>query len=664
MINRHFCSFLLILFSVVARAQVCTNLGQNPTTAFPVCGSSTFTQTNVPICGQRAIPTRCVGPIFQDKNPYWYKFTCFSAGTLGFVITPNNLNDDYDWQLFDVTGKDPNLVYSDNTMFVACNWSGESGRTGASAAGNSLVVCEGTGRPLFSSMPSLQVNHNYLLLVSHFTNTQSGYSLQFSGGTASITDSTTGKLQSAVPNCGGSQLRVQLSKKMKCNSLAADGSDFTITTATGAILSASGLNCTAGFDMDSLVINFANPLPPGNYTLAVKTGTDGNTILDNCNIGIAPGNSVNFLITPPQPTAFDSIRTVGCAPAELQVVFKKMVRCNSIATDGSDFTLSGLSGVRVVSASVNCANNLGNLVTLKLSAPISTAGIHRVTLNAGSDGNTIIDECGQQTPAGATVQIVTSDTVSARFSYVVNYGCTTDTIALSHPGPSNLTWKWNYSGGTSLQQNLAYVARTSSPQVVRLAVSNGVCSDSSSVTIPLDVKLKAAIAGPSLACPEDVSTFRDTSLGKIRSWLWDFGNGTSSNQQNPPGLRFPQVTRSTNYRVRLTVQNEHNCIDTTSMIVTVLSNCYIAVPTAFSPNGDGLNDHLFPLNAFKATNLTFRVFNRLGQLLFETRDFNSKWDGSFRGVPQGTGTYVWTLTYTHLDTGEHFSLKGTSVLLR
>jgi hypothetical protein len=51
------------------------------------------------------------------------------------------------------------------------------------------------------------------------------------------------------------------------------------------------------------------------------------------------------------------------------------------------------------------------------------------------------------------------------------------------------------------------------------------------------------------------------------------------------------------------VQNSYNCADTAYKIFTVLASCYIAVPTAFTPNGDGLNDYLYPLNAFKADNL-------------------------------------------------------------
>ncbi len=112
------------------------------------------------------------------------------------------------------------------------------------------------------------------------------------------------------------------------------------------------------------------------------------------------------------------------------------------------------------------------------------------------------------------------------------------------------------------------------------------------------------------------------------------------------------------------VQNNRNCADTIMKQMRVLNNCYIAVPTAFTPNGDALNEYLYPTNAFKAADLEFRVYNRLGQVVFETKDNTRKWDGTYKGLLQPSGTYVWTLTYRHIDTNERFSSKGTSVLIR
>ena len=93
-------------------------------------------------------------------------------------------------------------------------------------------------------------------------------------------------------------------------------------------------------------------------------------------------------------------------------------------------------------------------------------------------------------------------------------------------------------------------------------------------------------------------------------------------------------------------------------------NCYISVPSAFTPNGDGLNDYLYPLNAYKATDLIFRVYNRYGQVIFETKDWTMKWDGTYKNQPQASGTYVWTLEFTEPISHKRIAQKGTTVLIR
>ena len=95
-----------------------------------------------------------------------------------------------------------------------------------------------------------------------------------------------------------------------------------------------------------------------------------------------------------------------------------------------------------------------------------------------------------------------------------------------------------------------------------------------------------------------------------------------------------------------------------------MQSCYITVPNGFTPNGDGKNDYLYPLNAYNAIALDFKVYNREGQIVFETRDWTKKWDGTINGHPQATGTYVWTLNYTDGPTGKKIFLQGTSVLIR
>src|SRR5439155_5749479 len=144
--------FVLSLISLccanILAAQTCTAPGQNPSTAFPVCGTSVFTQNSVPICGGKRIPSPTCTATLRDINPFWYKFTCFQSGTLGFKISPHTNSEDYDWSLFDVTNRNPDDLYSDVNMVIGSNWSGEGGETGASTAGTQLNICDGYGRPL------------------------------------------------------------------------------------------------------------------------------------------------------------------------------------------------------------------------------------------------------------------------------------------------------------------------------------------------------------------------------------------------------------------------------------------------------------------------------------------------------------------------------------
>lgn len=659
-----------VFLHAISIAQACTNLGQNPASAFPVCGTSVFTQNSVPLCPGQNVPGPCNGvggATLTDVNPYWYRFTCFSSGSLGFVITPNDLSDDYDWQLFDITGRNPNDVYTDASLYVACNWSGNSGTTGASASGIGLNNCAGFSYPTFSSMPNITQGRTYLLMISHFTNTQSGYGLSFTGGTASITDPLQPDVSKATASCDGSTITVALNKPMKCSSLAANGSDFSLSTTLANIISANSSQCTSGFDMDTVVLNLSNPLPAGTYVLTIKNGGDGNTIADNCNTEIPVGNNVSFTVLPKQSTPLDSISPVTCAPKTIDLVFQKNIRCNSIAANGSDFIVTGPFPVTVTSANGNCSNGLTSIIHINLSAPVVHAGTYTIELVTGTDGNTIIDECGEATPAGSTISFSVKDTVSADFSYTIMEGCRFDTIQLTTLFPAGIeTWNWNFDNTTfSSLPNPQNIYSSFGNKNIQLIVSNGFCSDTSSQVVFLNHdSLKADFYGPLVNCPGDLVYFIDSSIGNIIAWNWVFGNGFTSTQQFPLPQQYPQVPTEKQFPVQLIITSNKYCFDTIVHYIKVASNCFIDVPTAFTPNNDGLNDYLYPLNAYKAANLEFKVFNRYGQLIFQTRDWTNKWDGNINGIPQPSGVYVWYLQYINTDTGENVFKKGTTVLIR
>lgn len=654
----------------------CTNLGQNPSTAFPVCGTSTFIQQSVPICSSNPLfVPGCSGAgnaNYENKNPFWYKFTCYQTGSLGFVITPLNLNDDYDWQLYDITGLNPDEAYTNRNIIVTGNWSGSYGTTGASASGVNYIQCASDpadNKPRFAAMPDIIEGHNYLLLISHYTDSQSGYSLSFGGGSAIITDPLEPHLSSASAPCDGTEIRIRTNKKMKCTSLSSAGSDFKIVASNGNIItpiSASAASCTNGFDMDSLSVFLSAPLAPGNYKVFMKKGSDQNTLQDNCDREIPVDEQVEFTVYPLFPTPLDSLTKPKCAPISLELVFKKKIKCSSINPSGGDFTITGPYQVTITGAMANCVNGDATKIYIQLSAPMQVKGNFFLNLQAGPDGNTLIDECGVATPP-SQIPFEVSDTVNADFSFSIVYSCTKDIVSYFHPGANDVNfWEWKFDTLPKVYiQNPVVTYTNFENKETRLIVSNGVCRDTSSATMVFDNYLKADFEVTPVVCPLSKAIFTNKTTGRITEWLWKPGNGRTASVKDlaPQSYSFLE---DADYTVmpQLIATNDYGCHDTATKKIEIVYSCFITVPTAFTPNGDGLNDYLYPLKAYKSTQMNFSVYNRWGQRVFYSQSWLNKWDGTYKGVKQDAGTYVWVLDYVNAESGKHVFTKGTTVLIR
>jgi gliding motility-associated-like protein len=102
-------------------------------------------------------------------------------------------------------------------------------------------------------------------------------------------------------------------------------------------------------------------------------------------------------------------------------------------------------------------------------------------------------------------------------------------------------------------------------------------------------------------------------------------------------------------------------VSTHDVIVQLVAS--LDVPTAFTPNGDGTNDVIYPGGWGIRKLIYFKIFNRWGQLIFESNDINIGWDGTFNAVPQNMETYVYQVsvdTYTN----ETLNKTGTFKLIR
>lgn len=142
------------------------------------------------------------------------------------------------------------------------------------------------------------------------------------------------------------------------------------------------------------------------------------------------------------------------------------------------------------------------------------------------------------------------------------------------------------------------------------------------------------------------------------SYNWQFGDGRTDTARNP----LHTYTDTGSYIVTLTAFSEFGCRDTMQLSVYIGPAFNLFLPNAFSPDGDGVND-VFLGKGFGIVSLNMQVFNRWGQLMFETNDADKGWDGLFNGQPVPAGVYSYSLVATGLF-NTNFATTGTIQLIR
>lgn len=165
--------------------------------------------------------------------------------------------------------------------------------------------------------------------------------------------------------------------------------------------------------------------------------------------------------------------------------------------------------------------------------------------------------------------------------------------------------------------------------------------------------------GPSNVSTEDPVIFFTNLSQNSSAWEWDFNDGDNATAQNP-GHSFDFAD---NYNVKLIASNDGGCSDTIVKSISVAPFDFVKVPSGFSPNGDGQNDVFKILRAGQIEIETFKIYNRWGNVVFETTDVNDGWDGTRNGKDQNTGTYIYYIKGTN-DEGEPVEIKGNFTLLR
>ena len=162
------------------------------------------------------------------------------------------------------------------------------------------------------------------------------------------------------------------------------------------------------------------------------------------------------------------------------------------------------------------------------------------------------------------------------------------------------------------------------------------------------------------------STMINTSQDAI-GYVWDFGDNSGLTSETSPTHDFP-TNSITNFEVTLVAFNELGCSDTARVILTLGEEFLIYVPNAFTPDGDQYNQEFKPVisNGFDPYDYSFYIYNRWGELIFESHDADYGWIGTFGvgGEICQDGVYTWLIEYKSLLTTKRKKLNGSVNLIR
>ena len=372
-----------------------------------------------------------------------------------------------------------------------------------------------------------------------------------------------------------------------------------------------------GATSTSYVKNFPGTTPIGKYFFRVKAAEFGNENSPQCRIF-----SLNLLVqvnANPATAAFNNGPVCENTPLILTATGGSKYAwtgANNFLASGSAVTIDIVKQEQagkyyvLVTDDNGCVNTDSTFVNVK-PAPVATTSFAAITICSGN-----------------SIQLMSSGGGSYAWTPVV---------ALSSPVIADPT-----------------VSPKNTTKYLVTVTNQFMCTDTAAIVVTVE-QTPTANAGPDKTIIQGNSiTLNGSATGQSLSYSW-----SPTTYMDNPQILQPVVNPPTDINYVLKVVSNNGCgtaIDT--MHVFWYKDIYI--PSAFTPNGDGLNDtwKIPALSAFSSFDLL--VFDRWGKIVFQSKNSNLAWDGTYKGVPASMGAYVYQITLSQFPG----FLKGTVTIVR
>lgn len=244
---------------------------------------------------------------------------------------------------------------------------------------------------------------------------------------------------------------------------------------------------------------------------------------------------------------------------------------------------------------------------------------------------------------------------AAAFTADFTTGCNMLEVRFNNQTPAGRSYLWDFGDGqTSVEVNPVHqFDHTKSPYTIKLIVLGELgCSDTLTMQdyIRVAAPPKAAfVVNPDAIqlLPNYTFSFVDQSDGNMKSWQWDFGDGSTSSLQHPEHT-YPDTGR---YQVKMTVSSMEGCTDTISKYVQITGTPgYLFVPNAFMPGSVNSELITFKPKGSGLESWSISVFNKWGEMVWQSSKLDERgspaegWDGMIKGSTAPQGAYIWKIS--------------------
>jgi gliding motility-associated-like protein len=264
-----------------------------------------------------------------------------------------------------------------------------------------------------------------------------------------------------------------------------------------------------------------------------------------------------------------------------------------------------------------------------------------------------------------------------KFTVDTNFGCQpfraqfTDQSTISAPYALS-SWEWNFGDGpgtvsspnpehTYWDEELGYFDTGVYSVYLQVTSANGCISDTIYVDYMTEYPKPDALFSVDPERTEIIFpkfNITDLSSPNVTDWYYTWGDGATSNAQNPSH----EYQDTAFYDIVQYVTTQFGCMDTADFRVFVDPEFKFYIPSGFTPDADGINEEFFG-SGIGIKQYTMKIYDRWGELIFESNDYDFHWDGTYMGEQVQKGTYIYGFDLMDVK-GEPHIYRGHVTLFR